>query len=374
MRVMFTGGGTGGHVFPLLAVADELKRSHPDTEFYWFGSKRLEASIVTEESMPGSFVPFTFSYRSLSAHSLAYYARIAPAWATGMPTRAARAAMDEFKPDVLLSSGGYVSVPALVACRFAQTPYALVEINAVPGRATVAFAPFARKVYCATEATADALVKFAAPGSLVVSGYPCRGPRMADAHEHFQVPAGLPIVVIVGGSSGAEPVNRLALEALGDEEFARDLGAKAAVLHQWGRKPKPGELERLKGWEHYRAIDFDPLLCEIYPHASLYVGRSGAATVCELIGAKLPAALIPYPHHADRQQYLNAEVLGRTSAAYILDEGSPKLAEKLRALIRDVVLGAAGEVMRRGFSTLDAANGAQAIAQDLAALLGGAGN
>lgn len=371
---MFTGGGTGGHVFPLLAVADELKRTQPEVEFYWFGSKRLEASIVTEESMRGTFVPFTFSYRSLSAHSLAYYARIAPAWATGMPTRAARVAMEEFKPDILLSSGGYVSVPALVACRFAQAPFALMEINAVPGRATVAFAPFARRVYCATEGAADALMKYAAPGSLVVSGYPCRGPRIADAREHFHIPAGLPVVVIVGGSSGAEPINRLALEALEDAQFAQDLGAKTAVLHQWGRKPKPEELERLKGWEHYRAIDFDPRLCEIYPHASLYAGRSGAATICELVGAKLPAVLIPYPHHADRQQYLNAEVLGRTSAAYILDEDSPGLAQKLRALLRDVVLGAAGEVMRRGYGTLDAAKGAQVIAQDLAALLGGAGS
>lgn len=371
---MFTGGGTGGHVFPLLAVADELKRTQPRSEFFWFGSKRLEDSIVSGEGIPGRFVPFTFSYRSLSTRSLAYYAQIAPAWATGLPARAARAAIEEFNPDIVLSSGGYVSVPALVAARFARTPYALLEINAVPGRATTAFAPFAHRLYCANQDVAKALQKHAAPGSLVVTGYPCRVPRMKNARQHFQLPADLPLIVIVGGSSGAETINRLALEALGEKKVAGELGNKVAVLHQWGRSPKPQELERLKEWRHYRTIDFDPHLCEVYPQASLYVGRSGAATICELVGARLPAALIPYPHHADRQQYLNAEVLGRAAVAFILDEGTPGLAEKLRALVRDVVLGPAGEVMRQGFSSLSVAEGAHAIAGDLVAMFGGAGS
>jgi len=371
MRIMLTGGGTGGHVFPLLAVAKKLRKAQPECAFRWFGSIRIEAKLVPEFGIEGTFVPFTFSYRRLSMRALAYYLRTLPAWIIGLPVWLALRDLRRFKPDIVLSSGGYVSAPMLLAARIARVPYALVEINAVPGRATVFFASHASRIYCATEGIASQLRR-AAAGSLMVSGYPADTHRSegANAREHWDLPEGVPLVVVVGGSTGAKAINELVNEALGEPQFVSRSSGRLAILHQLGREPTEAEKAAFSGWAHYRTVAFDPLMAQIYPEAALYIGRAGAATIAELVVARLPAVFIPYPHHADRQQYLNAKVLAEVGAAVILEEGAPGNAVRLRELVEEIALGGRGKAMRDGFKTLQR-DGAQLIANDMLALAGG---
>jgi len=367
MRVVLTGGGTGGHVFPLLAVAEQLRTLAPDCRFHWFGSRRLEAAVVPQFGLAGTFVPFTFSYRRLSRNALAYYFRVLPGWLAGYPVWAAIGLLRRFQPDIVISSGGYVSAPMLLAALTAGVPFALLEVNAVPGRVTVLFAPFAARLYCATASIAAAIARYAAPGAVKTVGFPSAPQETGKAtRESLGLPDGLPLVVVVGGSTGSAAVNRLLAEAFADSGFAEKLGSRLAILHQWGHEPSPRECAPFVRWPHYRAVAFHPGLAQLYRDATLYIGRAGAATIGELVNARLPAVLIPYPLHADHQQYHNARALVAAGAAVLLHEDEPAAAGRLRRLVEELALGDAGLAMRQRFAGFPG-NGAEAIARDLAA-------
>ncbi len=235
MRVMLTGGGTGGHIFPLLAVVEELRAISASCEFHWFGSRRMEAEIVPQAGIQGTFVSFTFSYRKLSLNALGYYLRTIPPWLLGSPVWAALKTLSRIQPDVVLSSGGYVSVPMLLAAKLSGIPIALLEINSVPGRATRGNARTARRIYCATESIASQFGSYPA-NKVLVTGYPVLKPMLtpSEARAHFGLPANLPILVIQGGSSGASPVNKVIDEMLQDVALANKRSGYLAILHQRG--------------------------------------------------------------------------------------------------------------------------------------------
>ncbi len=370
MRVMLTGGGTGGHIFPLLAVVDELRLSDNTCSFHWFGSKRMEAQIVPEAGISGTFSGFTFSYRKLSSSSIGYYLRVLPAWLLGIPFWTALNAIVRFRPEVVVASGGYVSAPMLMAAKAAGIPITIVEINGVPGRVAAAYAGKAARIYCATEGIAAQLSSASAAAKLT-TGFPVMRQVLApaEARVHFGIPPDIPVLVVQGGSSGASPINKTITSLIGDEAFASAHGKSLAILHQCGASTECGSPQGSKAWPYYRTIGFDKHLSSIYPTASLYFGRSGASTIGELIAAKLPAILMPYAMHADKQQYRNADILARVGAAMLLEESDGAVEVKLRTAIEDCVFGAQGVSMRGGYAHLSA-SGAKAIADDLVAQFG----
>lgn len=371
MRVMLTGGGTGGHIFPLLAVVEELRLTDRSCSFHWFGSKRMEAQIVPEAGIRGTFTSFTFSYRKLSLSSLGYYLRVLPAWLLGIPFWTALKSIMRFKPDVVVASGGYVSAPMLMAAKAAGIPIAIVEINGVPGRVAAAYAGKSARVYCATEGIAAQLGR-ASTAAKLVTGFPVMKPFLApaEARVHFGIPPDIPILVVQGGSSGASPINQTIATLIRGEAFAAAHGKSLAILHQCGASNECGPLHGISAWPYYRMIGFDKHLSSIYSTCSLYFGRSGASTIGELIAAKLPAILMPYTMHADRQQYRNADILASAGAAMLLEEADNAVGEKLRAAVEDCVFGEQGAVMREGYANLSA-GGAKVIADDLLAQFGG---
>jgi UDP-N-acetylglucosamine--N-acetylmuramyl-(pentapeptide) pyrophosphoryl-undecaprenol N-acetylglucosamine transferase len=364
---MLTGGGTGGHIFPLLAVVEELRLIDNSCSFHWFGSKRMEAQIVPEAGIGGTFSGFTFSYRKLSLSSLGYYFKVLPAWLLGIPFWTALRAILRFKPDVVVASGGYVSAPMLMAAKAAGIPIAIVEINGVPGRVTAAYSGKASRIYCATAGIASQL-SGALEGKKLVTGFPVIRPVLSptEARVHFGIPPEITIVVVQGGSSGASPINKTITALINDEAFTTVHGKDLAILHQCGASTDCGSLRGNKAWPYYRAIGFDKHLSSIYYAASLYLGRSGASTIGELIAAKLPAILMPYTMHADKQQYRNADILVIVGAAMLLEENDSAIEAKLREAIEGCVYGPRGAVMREGYAALSAA-GAKAIASDLVA-------
>ncbi|OPX23393.1 MAG: hypothetical protein B1H03_01895 [Planctomycetales bacterium 4484_113] len=372
MRILLTGGGTGGHVFPLLAVVQAVRRLAPESEFFWFGSRRLEWDIASRYGIDGSFMPFTFSYRRMNLASAFYYLRTAPVWLSGKPVFTACLSIDRFQPHIILASGGYVSFPALIAAKVRSIPTCLVETNAVPGRINRIFSPFARRVYCATERIAGALRSRAAPASVLVTGYPARSAGVSDPFAYLGIERNnLPLVLIVGGSSGAEFLNELMLRVAMTPGFADEFGGRVTIIHQWGRAPEEREIGRFILLPHYHAVSFDPVIPDFYPHANLFVGRAGASTIAELAQAKLPAVLVPYPHHADRQQYANASVLADAGCALIREEAelTPR---SFIELLRELVLEQGAAKMRDGFGRIPT-GGAEVIARDILRL-GGIGS
>lgn len=348
----------------MLAVVQALRELEPETEFFWFGSRRLEWRVANRYEIEGTFLPYTFSYRRMNLASAFYYLRTVPVWLTGKPLLAALRTIDRFQPDILLASGGYVSLPALAAASLRGIPTFLVETNAVPGRIIRVFSTFARRVYCATDRIAGALRNTAGPASIIATGYPARRPGMTDPFAHLEIEAsGLPLVVIAGGSSGAEVINELMLRVAMTPGFSDQFGQRVIFIHQWGRAPEEREIARFILLPHYHPISFDPFIPEFYPHATLFVGRAGASTIAELAEARLPAILIPYPHHADRQQYANASVLAEVGCALVQDE-SELTPESIITLLRELVLEGGAANMREGFASIPT-GGAEVIARDI---------
>jgi UDP-N-acetylglucosamine--N-acetylmuramyl-(pentapeptide) pyrophosphoryl-undecaprenol N-acetylglucosamine transferase len=365
IRILLTGGGTGGHVFPLLAVVDQLRELEPGCIFHWFGSRRMEAELVPQAGIAGTFIPFTFSYRRLSLRALGYYLRIIPTWLFGIPVWRALGVLLRYKPHVVLSSGGYVSIPMLIAAGINGVPVAIIENNGVPGRVTQWWAPFTKRIYCATE-DIERQIQRASGSRRMVTGFLAPVPSLNadDARKHFGIPAGMPLLVVQGGSTGAAAVNGVVDEMLRDVAFAAEYGSHLAILHQRGARSYeiPPEVQRL--WPHYRSVDFNKDLNSAYYAASLYFGRSGAATIGELVAAKLPALLMPYPLHADRQQFLNAEALTNINAAEVVEEGSAGACARLKAQIVECIFGGKGTTKKAAYSQLSA-DGARKIAKDL---------
>ncbi len=319
-RVAFAGGGTGGHLVPglhLLAAARADGRAPAD--LLWFRSGRAvedRALAGLDDLAPGAeSVALALEPPGGGAPGLARLARHAlpAAWK-------ARRALARHRTQVVLGLGGFTSLPAVLAARSLGLPCALLEVNAVPGRATRTLARLVRRVYHASAAsvpdgaTAD-------DARHRVTGAPL-DPRLSrprldrDAGRALQRDHGLPgagpFVLVLGGSQGAGSLNAF----LGRAAEALD-AARVEVLHQCGpgrRAEAPKDGERLVVREY---LDDVP---ELLRAADLVLCRGGASTLAEVAAARVPALVVPYPHHADRHQERNARALGE-GARIVPDDG-----------------------------------------------------
>lgn len=313
MKVMIAGGGTGGHVYPGIAVAEELTEARRDSQVVFVGSRRgLEAQAVPEAGF-----------------------RIRYVWSRGFPRRAwwrwpAAIVMNAVgflqalwlvmieRPDVVLGAGGYVSAPVSVAAWLLGRPVLIQEQNSVPGLTNRLLSSIASEVHLSF---VEARSYFRRKDHLKVSGNPVRkhilsGDRATAIREFGLVPD-KPIVFIFGGSLGAHRINEAALEAM------RRLKGRVDVqfILQTGRQ----DFERVKQTVEQeqlpaRVMPFLRRIHMAYAAADLVVCRSGAMTLAEIAACGTPAILIPYPYAAHDHQVINAgNLVDRGAAAMILD-------------------------------------------------------
>lgn len=346
--IVITGGGTGGHVYPGLAVADRL-RDLPGIRVVWVGSASgLESRLVRRHGLPFYSVPAGKLRRYLSLKNLADVFRILAGFF------AALRIYRRLRPSFVFSKGGYVSVPPVAAARFAGIPVATHESDLAPGLATRLNTPFADRIFVPYEETARAILRSVtgrasarglgrlifgrrSPVSdrVVVSGNPVRS-DLASAgasagRRHFGVPDSMHLLLVMGGSQGAAQLN----SALA--EIAADLPENLAVVHQTG-PGKPVAVTRA----HYHVVEY---LGPEYPHvlaaADLVVSRAGAGALWELARVGVPSILVPLVDGSRGDQIGNAELFARAGAAVVLDhrDFSPgRLLQEVRALVRDTEL------------------------------------
>jgi len=310
---MIAGGGTGGHVYPGIAVAEELTESRRDSQVLFVGSRRgLEAQAVPEAGF-----------------------RIRYIWSRGFPRRAwwrwpaaivtnvvgfvqALWLVATERPDVVLGAGGYVSAPVSLAGWLLGRPVIIQEQNSIPGLTNRLLSSIASEVHLSF---VEARSYFRRKDHLKVSGNPVRkhilsGDRATAIREFGLVPDG-PIVFIFGGSLGAHRINEAALEAM------RRLKGRVEVqfILQTGRQ----DFERVKETVEKeqlpaRVMPFLRRIHMAYAAADLVVCRSGAMTLAEIAACGTPAILIPYPYAAHDHQVVNASnLVDRGAAAMILD-------------------------------------------------------
>jgi UDP-N-acetylglucosamine--N-acetylmuramyl-(pentapeptide) pyrophosphoryl-undecaprenol N-acetylglucosamine transferase len=311
MRVVVTGGGTGGHLFPAMAAVEALRRRRPEAEVLFVGAARgVEAAILPRAGQP---------FRGLEVSPVAgrdALARLRTVLALPLVVARARGILREFGPTVVLGVGGYASVPTVVAARLERIPVVLHEQNAYPGLANRWLARWAAAVGVSFDAAAG---HFPA-GRATVTGNPVRAAITPGDPAPARRALGLEperfTVLVFGGSQGAHRLNAGVRDAL--PELAAG-PRRFQFVHATG----PRDLDEMR--RAYRAqgtpARVEPFLDDMasaYRAADFALCRAGAGTIFELAAVGKPALLVPYPHAANDHQRQNAEAMVQAGGAWLL--------------------------------------------------------
>ncbi len=314
MRILIAAGGTGGHIYPALAVVAQLRTREPDLELRWLGGRRgLEADIV-----PPTGLRFDRLWlRSLRTVDASVDTILDPLrLAASVPQAFAK--LLRWRPDVIYTTGGYVAIPVLAAAAVLRIPALLWEGNQVPGRSVRLSAGLAGARTVSYPATRELL-----PAPTFVTGTPIRDLTDRDktaARARLGLPPDTPVLLVFGGS---QSVRRLS-DAIADA--IRDLVERCTVVHISG-VAAIDEAELLRAGlpasrrERYRPFAFlhDDMEAALTA-ADLLVGRAGSSTLAEASAVGLPMVVVPYPHAAAHQKANAAELVDAGGAILVPDE------------------------------------------------------
>ncbi len=336
--ILFAGGGTGGHLFPGIAAADELRRRDPSTRVVFVGSTRsIESTIVAEHGLEHRMLPVE-PLPTLKRNPLRFLFRN---WAA---LREAIRLLKELRPDAVVGLGGYASAPIVWAASRRRIPVILIEQNVIPGRTTRLLSRFADHVCVSFSESISRLPK---ARHIVVTGNPVRA-SIAKLYNRNSLeltdeePSTFKQqqLLILGGSQGADSLNVAVMAAI--KKLADQLKTWK-IVHQTG--PRDAERTRSQYQELGLTFVVEPFfhdMAELYSLSDLVVSRSGATTLAELACAQTPMILLPYPHAADDHQRANAQAFVDHNAAVLVEHSTPpettadKLADALKSLIDDV--------------------------------------
>ena len=309
LRIALACGGTGGHIFPGLATAEELiERGHQVD--LWLAGKDVEDEAVEGWEGRVFTVPAEGFFGGASAKS------IGTAWKLASAAKRCIKLMQSNQPEVLLGMGSYSSVGPVCAAMRLKVPFVLHEANVLPGRAVSLFSRWAASVAASFEETRYYLHR----KDLVLTGMPLRrGLAQAASNQ----PQGQPdpnhlTILVMGGSRGARTLNRLVPKAICE---AYRLGHKIQVVHLSGKDEKESVLAAYdEAGVPGVVYSFTKDMAKIYAKCDLAICRSGAATCTELSAFGVPALLVPYPYAANDHQTINARSLEKLGAADVVPE------------------------------------------------------
>jgi UDP-N-acetylglucosamine--N-acetylmuramyl-(pentapeptide) pyrophosphoryl-undecaprenol N-acetylglucosamine transferase len=317
MRLLLAGGGTGGHVFPAVALADRLRETTPAAEILFVGTRRgLEAKVIPQLG----YSLETVDISGWMGKGLRGKISVAPQLLLSIWQ--SRRILRTFRPDVVVGVGGYASAPVLMAARLAGLPVLIHEQNAWPGLTNRLLSRWADRV-CLSFADADCAFH---RGRTVLTGNPLR----QGMENCPPLPAGDPRLLVFGGSRGARAINETMVAAL---PHLTSLQGKLRIRHQTGEGDLQATREgyRRAGWDPSGVEPFIDDMASAYANAHLVLCRAGATTIAELTACGRPAILIPYPHAAADHQSANARSLARRGAGLMLPQQdlTPELLAKL---------------------------------------------
>ncbi|MEW6407455.1 MAG: undecaprenyldiphospho-muramoylpentapeptide beta-N-acetylglucosaminyltransferase [Patescibacteria group bacterium] len=343
MKILLTGGGTGGHVVPIVVVAQELKhyfhRAARELDLLWVGEKNSQEEKAAKK--------FYIPYHAIACGKFRRYfsfKNFFDAFKIPLGYLQAKRILKKFKPDAIFSKGGYVSAPVILAARKSATPIFLHESDSIPGQANLYFTKYVKKIFITFPESKDYFSKF--KNKAVLTGMPLRSEILHGSkkrgHRIFGLEYGKPVILFCGGSQGAKKINDLVLEIL------PDLLKKYQVIHLAGARNMKMHISRLRQsflafarnitdsssesrfnrgesrtqLKNYHFFGFlegtnfaDALMC-----ADLIVSRAGANTLFEIAAYAKPVILIPYPYAAADHQTKNAKIFEKMEAAKIIEE------------------------------------------------------
>lgn len=332
MRLLVAGGGTGGHLFPGLALGEEVKTRHPRNDVLFVGSATgIEAREVPKAGYPLQVIDVGPLKRiGLRRFFRGLFRLPIALWQSVRILR-------KFDPDVVVGVGGYSSGPVVLAAWLMRKPTAIQEQNALPGFTNRTLGRIVDAVFIAFP---EAQAGFPARKTHLL-GNPIRR-AFLDNYLHTKAPSDRLSLFVTGGSQGAHVLNLRVVEAI--ELLAPTIGRRLQVLHQTGVKDQEEiaaryEALRATGLTAQAAAFIDDM-ARAYAGADLLVCRAGATTIAELTVCKKPAILVPFPFAADDHQTVNARSLVESGAALLIPEAeltAARLADQLKALEADRV-------------------------------------
>lgn len=357
--VVFAGGGTGGHLFPGLAIAEELRASAPELAYRFVCSQReIDARILEQASVlftPIAAHPFTLHPRALL--------RFASTW--GSVVRTARGILTSHAVRAVVATGGFVAAPVVEAARRESIPTVLVNLDAVPGKANRWIARHARVSLTSADGPAvpPAWERIA---PIVRTSARAAGPVDA-ARAHFKLDPDRQTLLVTGGSQGARSINAL-MQAFADAHGSSLRGWQ--VIHQCGEDADAAALRQV--YADVGVPSFvEPFIEDMgvaWRASDLCVGRAGAGTVAEVWASHVPAILLPYPYHRDEHQRHNAQRLEHCGGGIILRDhidAEKNVAAAGPELSRLLENGPQRERMQAALASLGPADGAEAVARRL---------
>jgi UDP-N-acetylglucosamine--N-acetylmuramyl-(pentapeptide) pyrophosphoryl-undecaprenol N-acetylglucosamine transferase len=325
MRAILAGGGTGGHVIPALAIANELKKSYGAEVLFMGTARGIENRLVPAAGYPLKLV------RVGALKNVSLMTRAKTAFDLPRAIWSAGRMLNEFAPDVVIGVGGYASGPAMLAAIVKHIPTLAFEPNVVPGFANRMVARFVSGAAVHFEETAKYF------RHAQVTGVPVR-------QAFFEIPAkrgGTPTLLVFGGSQGAHAINDAMIRCLPE---LRRQAPGIHIIHQAGERDYNDALSAYRRFDESgrgelaEVFKFIEDMPAAFARADLVVCRSGASTVAEITAAGKPAIFVPFPRAADDHQRVNAEALAKSGAAVVVEESKLEgvwLAETIAALLGD---------------------------------------
>lgn len=316
MRVILSGGGTGGHIYPAVSIAKEIKKQHKTAEILFIGTERgLESSIVPKEGFKLIKIKVRGFRRKLSFENITAVAE------SFIGLFSVSRIIRDFKPDIVIGTGGYVCGSVLLAASLMNIPTLIHEQNAFPG---ITNKILSRLVDIIAVNFEEAKKYFPKNDKVIVTGNPIRSSMLSISKEEglkeFGFDRGLPVIFVVGGSRGAKKLNEsvmlLAKHCVGKKNFQ--------MLHMTGETQYDDILKKYAGEKIPLDTGYLKVMPYIYnmPHAlaasDIVISRCGASTLSEITALGKPSILIPYPYATDNHQEYNARALEKHGAAIVI--------------------------------------------------------
>lgn len=328
LRVMISGGGTGGHIFPALAIADEIKARYPHAEFQFVGAQnKMEMEKVPQAGYPIEGLWISGLQRKMTIDNLSFPFKVLSSLAKS------RKLIRKFKPDIAIGTGGFASGPLLWAAASKGVPCLIQEQNSFPGITNKLLSKKVARICVAY----DKMERFFPKEKLVLTGNPLRKdlqialPADAQVKEKLGLKPGWPTLLILGGSLGARRINELISSELENlQKMELNIIWQCGKLYYDSLTAKHQNLP-----DHIKLQAFISDMREAYAASDIVISRSGANTLSELAVVGKAAILIPSPNVAEDHQTKNAEALSSKSAALLFKE--TRDSQELVALVQELL-------------------------------------
>ena len=316
MRVILTGGGTGGHIYPALAIAKGLLARDADTQILYVGIRDgMEARLVPEAGLAFAGISGKGLPRRLSLETIKVVGNSFKAlWET-------KKLLNQFHPDLVVGTGGYVSGPVVLTAALFNIPTLLHEQNALPGITNRILARVVRRVMVTFP---ESMERFGVKKKLELVGLPVR-PEIGHVSRevgarNFKLRSDRLTLLVTGGSRGARTLNQAMIEVLAHLAQRSDIQVIWATGKTTYTETMEGLKKRAVSWERpeWRVLEYVKDMPEALACADIFIGRAGAASLAELMVAGIPSLLIPYPYAAENHQENNAQALVQVGAAKII--------------------------------------------------------